>query len=272
MFETLKQARIRRHIPELLLLGCLPIISVQSNANAVEHELLYVGPAGASAHLGVLQGIAEANYQGEFMGVSFTLRETTPEDFTADAIGNSMAVFVDADVATYLWVLNSIDIPVLNLTRVDDSLRAACHDNDFHIMPGNRMYRDAEAQWRKKNPASNAIARAWHPDFVKYAARDLNKRFKKEQGVEMNSDSWAGWAAARLVTDSIVRRGIGDPDALLEFLRTDLEFDGQKGTDMSFRKTGQLRQLVLLVEDGRIVGEAPDDTSDMDTIGITECN
>jgi hypothetical protein len=45
------------------------------------------------------------------------------------------------------------------------------------------------------------------------------------------------------------------------------------GTDMNFRPTGQLRQPLLLVEDGKIAGEAPvrGVADDLDSLGNVEC-
>lgn len=44
---------------------------------------------------------------------------------------------------------------------------------------------------------------------------------------------------------------------MLHYLKTELSFDGQKGSNMTFRETGQLRQLLLIVEDNKIATEAP---------------
>jgi hypothetical protein len=54
-----------------------------------------------------------------------------------------------------------------------------------------------------------------------------------------------------------------------------MAFDGQKGVPHTFRDTGQLRQPLLLVEAGKLVGEAPVpgvvDTNDLDSLGLTSC-
>ena len=73
----------------------------------------------------------------------------------------------------------------------------------------------------------------------------------------MTDQAWAAWAAVKLVSDTVARLRSGEPGELLTALRNDLAFDGQKGVDMSFRDNGQLRQPLLLVEHGKIVGEAP---------------
>ena len=68
-----------------------------------------------------------------------------------------------------------------------------------------------------------------------------------------------------------------DVDAwiLLEYLKNELTFDGQKGSNMNFRKNGQLRQLILLVENDKIITEAPvrgvAKPPTLDSLGILDC-
>jgi hypothetical protein len=63
---------------------------------------------------------------------------------------------------------------------------------------------------------------------------------------------------------------------MLNYLKNELSFDGQKGSDMNFRITGQLRQLILLVENDKIVTEAPirgvAKPPTLDSLGILECS
>jgi hypothetical protein len=62
---------------------------------------------------------------------------------------------------------------------------------------------------------------------------------------------------------------------MLEYLKNDLVFDGQMGMEMNFRHTGQLRQPLLLIEAGKIVGEAPvrgiANPPTVDSLGNVEC-
>ena len=57
---------------------------------------------------------------------------------------------------------------------------------------------------REKSRLPDVEAWAWHPKFVRYAARDLNKRFLRVQGVAMDDDAWAGWAAIRMVAEGVI--------------------------------------------------------------------
>ena len=137
------------------------------------------------------------------------------------------------------------------------------------------MKADAVAQWRRTSQAEDVRAQAWHSDFVKFAARELNNRFRKAQGVPMDDDAWAGWAAVKMVSEAVVRGRSADPVEILAYLREEMEFDGQKGVPHSFRETGQLGQPLLIVEGGKLVAEAPvrgvADSDDLDSLGMTEC-
>ncbi|MGH8502597.1 MAG: hypothetical protein ACREVE_09005 [Gammaproteobacteria bacterium] len=89
----------------------------------------------------------------------------------------------------------------------------------------------------------------------------------------MDEQAWAGWAAAKMLTESIAPTD--DPERLLEHLNTKLVFDGHKGADMSFRPNGQLGQKLLLVDDDKVLGEAPVrgvvDPANLDSLGYSHC-
>lgn len=181
----------------------------------------------------------------------------------------------DADLLRQLAV-RWPDHAILNVRAREESLRETCLPNLLHVIPGDDMFRDAVLQWQKKNPGAEVSAVAWHPDFMKFAGRDLNKRFRAAFNTGMEDYAWAGWAAVKMISDMVARRGPEAPAALLEHLKVDLAFDGQKGIDLSFRPTGQLRQPLLLLEHGKLVGEAPvrgvaASDADLDSLGATEC-
>ncbi len=238
--------------------------------------LAYVGPEPHTALLGVKQGIEEANVQGRFLGQRYHL---------SHAVGLGRKGPEPANLAAILAVLDEPELrrlaaerpslAILNLTHEGDGLRERCMKNVLHISPSTRMKEDALAQWHKLYPRTRAAARAWHVDFVKYSAEQLNKRYRKAWGEAMDDAAWAGWAAVKLVTDSLARLGTMEPAKLLDYLKNDLSFDGQKGVDMSFRPDGQLRQVLLLVKNDKIVAEAPVQgiagTEQLDTLGATGC-
>lgn len=244
----------------------------------VEVRLAYVGSGTDTALLGVRQGLEEANLQGRFLGQRYELDVITPETAASADLGRHLAVVVAGEAA----LLNALattwpDHAILNVRAGDDALRTSCIANLLHVIPSEAMRRDAAAQWQKKQPGTQVAALAWHRDFMKFAGRDLNKRFSAAFGQGMDDYAWAGWAAVKMVSDMIARRGPETPGALLEHLKTELAFDGQKGIDLSFRPNGQLRQPLLLVEQDKLVGEAPvrgvaaSDT-DLDSLGTVECS
>ena len=243
---------------------------------AFEVRLIYVGSTDEAAWFGVLQGQHEANIQGRFLDQTYTVEAMTPEALS-QANQQAAAIIAAGDASAAQSLGEAMPgVAVFNVTADDDALRQACTANLLHVPPSNAMKADAVAQWLQKNPDASVEARAWHPKFVKYAARDLNKRFLKVQGVAMNDDAWAGWAAVRMVAEAVIRAQSTDPSALLSFMKTEIAFDGQKGVPHTFRDTGQLRQRLLIVDDaGKLTGEAPvrgvADTTDLDSLGVPSC-
>lgn len=237
-------------------------------------RLLYVGPAEGSEARGVARGLEEANHLGQFTGHRFVV-ETSWDEGGAAPTAVLVARETDAveDVVAQ-WAAQGV--AVLNLAARDAGLRRRCRANLLHVVPSDSMVAAAEAQWRGAHPEGPAArALAWHPEFVKYAARDLNKRFRASQGVAMDDGAWAGWAAVRMVAEAVVRTTNADPPTALAYLRDALVFDGQKGIALTFHPSGQLRQPLLLVAEGELVGEAPvrgvADIEDLDSLGLEPC-
>ena len=263
-----------RRIPLSAYCGYLLMTSLSGiELRAEEISVLYVGVADTSAHFGARQGLSEAVVQGEFMGIEY--RMLTAAEMDQENV-SPVAIIAAVEPTRLIQLVEAYpNLAIFNITANDTKLRELCRDNLFHIGPSAAMLADAEAQWRRHAPDSAARARAWHRTFQKYAAAQLNIRFKKQFATDMDDDAWAGWAAMKLLADTLVRQpSLGGAD-LIEALKTNQAFDGQKGADLSFRETGQLRQPVLLVEQDKIVGEAPvrgvADTSDLDSLGLAFC-
>ena len=254
----------------------LLLISNVTNAKTVEVNFAYIGQKNHSALLGIQQGLIEANLQGQFLNQKYKLDIITIENAGTHDFSDYIAVLTAVEADTFTKLAETLkNTPVFNLSLEDDSLRTECINNALHIIPSDAMKADAKGQWHKKKGDSNVKAQAWHPDFVKFAARDLNKRFKKNQKVAMDDHSWAGWAAVKMTSDAVARSKINDPTKMLHYLKSELAFDGQKGSVMNFRETGQLRQPILLVEDNKIVAEAPvrgiAKPPTLDSLGILNC-
>ncbi|HMM77762.1 MAG TPA: hypothetical protein PJ986_18815 [Gammaproteobacteria bacterium] len=259
-------ARSRAMLAALLLAAAPPLAA---QAPPLDVPLAFVGEATGAAHQGAEQGLAEAQLQGEFLGQRYRL-DAAPEEAIA---------IVAALPAAELQALAAAhpNVPVLNVAADDDALRDHCRANLFHVLPSARMAADALAQWHKAHPeAHGVVARAWHPAFEKYAASQLNKRYTEQFKQPMDDRAWAGWAAVKLVSDTVAREQAASAEVLLDALRNRLAFDGQKGIDMSFRSDGQLRQPLLLVAGEQIVGEAPVrgvvDIEDLDSLGPARCS
>ena len=236
----------------------------------------FVGDTGTSAYTGSLQGLSEANLQGQFLNLNYTLEVIDQKNAITTDYSNYIAIVSAADKNTFNEIaINNPDTAVFNITLDNDELRQECLPNALHIVPSNQMKVDAVNQWRKKVPETTASAQAWHPDYVKFAARDLNKRYAKSHDTKMDDTAWAGWAAIKMSSDTVARENIAEAGKLLNYLKTELKFDGQKGIEMNFRETGQLGQPLLLVENDEIVAEAPvrgvAKPPSEDSLGVLNC-
>jgi len=257
-----------------LLLSFFTLAAVQ--AEPVNYRMAYVGDKNNTAYLGAKQGLDEANRQGQFLNQNYTLDAISVQDALNADYSGFIAVIAALDHSAYLKLVEKLPgMTGFNVSLEDDDLRTACLPNALHIYPGKQMKTDAVAQWHQLHPEANVSAQTWHPDFVKFAARDLNKRYSKTHDTPMDDAAWAGWAAMKMTSDTIAREKISESGKMLEYLKNDLVFDGQMGIEMNFRQTGQLRQPLLLIEAGKIVGEAPvrgvANPPTVDSLGNVEC-
>jgi hypothetical protein len=256
------------------LFGLLCLLMLPAQAEIINVELHYVGPTEGGAWLGVQQGLAEANLQGEFLGQKYSLQPVSVDELAK--LKSVIAILVAADAEQVLSIAQSkqfANVAVFNLASDDDVLRSACLPNLLSTTVSQKMKQDAVAQMVAKKPESKAQAQGWHKDFRKFAASQLNNRFTKAQNAVMDDEAWAAWAAVKMLSDTVARTQSTDATVMLKYLKNDLAFDGQKGAGATFRDTGQLRQLVLLVEDDKIVAEAPlrGVKGGLDSLGLASC-
>jgi hypothetical protein len=259
-----------------ILVSMTLLAGVNTSAEPVHNKFAYAGDTKLSAYPGARQGLDEANLQGRFLNQSYELETISPDAVLTADYSSYIAVVAAVDHDTYLKLLDKLPgMPVFNVTLEEDDLRAACLPNALHVIPSRQMKMDAVAQWRKQHPESSATAQTWHPEFVKFAARDLNKRYSKTHKMPMDDMAWAGWAAVKMSSDTVARENITQAAKLLDYLKTSLLFDGQMGIELNFRPTGQLRQPLLLIENGKIAGEAPvkgaAEPPTLDSLGNVEC-
>jgi len=255
------------------------VLALWGTTGAVEEvQLVYVGST-TTVWRGIEQGLREANILGGFTGHTYTVEPVSPEALLGaqrDKLPLAIVAATDAETLQRLSAkFAAASVAVLNLLADDDALRQACLPNLLHVVPSARMKADAVAQWQKRKPTAQVQARAWHEDYTKFAAGELNNRFRKAQGLPMDDDAWAGWAVLKLLSEAVARAQSTEPARILAYLRHEMAFDGQKGVPQTFRDTGQLRQPLLLVEAGKLVGEAPVpgvvDSNDLDRLGLTSC-
>ncbi len=111
-------------------------------------------------------------------------------------------------------------------------------------------------------------ARAWHWSWERYGAPQLNQRFDrrvKRSGIpdiknrQMNDIDWAGWAAIKLITNSVPEPS---PDRQINLLQAvkhkDIALDVYKGSRGSFRSwNNQLRQPMLMATHDAVVAKLP---------------
>jgi ABC transporter substrate binding protein (PQQ-dependent alcohol dehydrogenase system) len=90
----------------------------------------------------------------------------------------------------------------------------------------------------------------------------------------MTDVDYAAWMAVRAIGEAATRTQSVDPDALMQFMRSDkFELAAFKGARLSFRPwDGQLRQPVLLVDARSLVSVSPQpgflhQFSELDTLG-----
>jgi hypothetical protein len=243
-----------------------------------EKKIVFLGDAKPEAtRTAIAASVDEAERQAGFLGIEYQFVVARPSE--AAEHDDALAVLVSGTPAEILGAADALadaHVPVFNVSSRDDRLRAQCRPNLFHVPPSDKMLADAVAQWRKANPNDkNVEARAWHGDFVKFSARELNRRWAEATGRSMSDEDWAIWAAYKLVSDAIANNPDAGPEDLLAYFREDMEFDSVKGVQSTFRETGQLRQPLLLVVDGKLAGEAPvrgvADSDDLDSLGGEQC-
>lgn len=257
-----------------ILIGMFSL-SFSAHSEETQHtRFAYFGEENNDTYLGIKQSLSEANRQGRFLGQQYDL-DVFESKLIVQDLSKHIAILTDTKNSQFLIDLANTypNHPVFNLAITDTTLRETCYSNILHILPSDAMNSAALQQWQQKSPDTPAKAQAWHPDFKKYAARDLNKRFLKKQKVPMVDASWAGWAGAKMTWDTYARGEAKNSKEMLEYLKNDLSFDGQKGLNMSFRVTGQLIQPILLVAGDKIVAEAPvrGVAKSVDSLGILAC-
>ncbi len=116
------------------------------------------------------------------------------------------------------------------------------------------------------------VALAWHPQYERFGAPQVSRRFAKSYKRPMTQQDWASWMAGKAIALAASGLAKGGGPELLAALNQ-LGLDGSKGVTMQFRPwDGQLQQTMLLTDGQGVIGTAPVDgvlhpKNTLDTLG-----
>ena len=245
---------ILRHYFTILKTSSFVILCLLSTlAYSKDLPLYFYGDMSSNEWYGAIQGLQEANAQGKFLQLNYKLiHKTKLDDVKADKPYAVISSLSPAKLRQAL--LANPQIPFLNISSIAEPFSRLCTPNLFYIRPHPSSLVAAEAAWKAEGRIE-AKAVLWHHSFKKYAAAQLNKRYKKNTDRRMNSESWSGWASVKLFSDTLARNGPESEISIVNFLKKSLAFDGQKGRDLFFNSYNYLEQPLLVIHDDKIVGE-----------------
>jgi ABC transporter substrate binding protein (PQQ-dependent alcohol dehydrogenase system) len=125
--------------------------------------------------------------------------------------------------------------------------------------------------------AAGLTALAWHWSWERQGAPQVNARFEALANRRMGDVDFAGWAAVRALTQSVLRSRSTDYQPVLDYLLGDrLNLDGSKGYPMSVRPWDhQMRQPIVLTTGNAVMQLAPVEGfmhqyNDLDTLGVDQ--
>lgn len=115
---------------------------------------------------------------------------------------------------------------------------------------------------------------AWHPQWERNGAPQLNRRFLKSAGRTMTEEDWAAWVAVRAIVEGVVRAGDSGKPLAEQLLEPGMTLELYKGFPGSFRPWDrQLRQSILLGTTDAVIALAPVEGAlhqfnTLDTLGL----
>lgn len=115
-------------------------------------------------------------------------------------------------------------------------------------------------------------ALAWQPQYERYGAPQVSRRFTKSAQRPMSAHDWSAWMGGKAIAGAVSEAPKG-PLAAVHKALLEGEVDGSKGVPMAFRPwDGQLRQPLLLTDGVGVIGAAPADgvlhpKNNLDTLG-----
>ena len=233
------------------------ILAATGHAYAQEGaEIIYFGARDDYALLGLGQGLEDSNRDKR----QYRLNVLTPDNFRPfkEPVPEAIFAAVDAESIRLLSYFNP-DVPIFNLAEDSPMLRGLCLANVFHISPSATLRAQALQTWKEKNPdAGDGEALAWHGNYRRGKAGDLNELFLRKRKVKMVEQAWAGWIAARIFADAKAKLTSAGRRNFVAFIRHETEVDGYKRSLVAFNSGGELRQDLLIVSDEQVVSESSD--------------
>ena len=207
----------------------------------------------------------------------------TPEDaLYADAIRHSAAKYEVRVVADRPWRFNpAAQQADTGHYEVNEEVNKATQGPNYDVLVvadeegnfGNQVaYRTARP--RPEAGTQGLVPEAWSPVMDEYASTELQLRFRRQSGRDMNNEAYGAWLAVRALGEGATRTGSLDPAKIAAYIRgPKFELSGYKGPPFSFRSwDGQLRQPVVLADTVSLVTIAPlpgflHQTNTLDTLG-----
>lgn len=125
--------------------------------------------------------------------------------------------------------------------------------------------------------AAGLVPLAWHPQWDRYGAPQLNRRFVKRANRPMTGQDWAAWVAMKAIVTVLEDKPQANLAQQLAALRSgEVVVDGFKGGTVGFRPwDGQLRQPIFLAHGDGVATQAPAEGAlhprdVLDTLGVDE--
>lgn len=110
-------------------------------------------------------------------------------------------------------------------------------------------YMDIVELWKNDTTKLTGVwPTIWYHELFRYSARELNNRFFNKFNKPMESVAWANWAAVKMISEAVIRSKSTEGKQMIEYLENNPQFDGHKGSALTFRASDhQLKQPLHLV-------------------------
>ena len=259
-----------RSPPHRLVIGMLALRSSPDDSS------------GESSSNGLTLGIEEAQRTGRLFGWEIVV--VLPPDSlpTIEAqrylIASTPTAIVGDLTRSALPDLRRTIAPLyLDLGSAPRRPHGECGDRAFRLLPSNRSAQPSTKADTEITTDRLSVV-AWHPALERFGAAQLNERYRKRFGTNMDERAWASWLSIKVLLDAALRTGTSDHCTLERFfLSATGRFDGHKGVPLFFDP--QTRELVQPLYAPRPSGElemvsippSNDATSRVPGMGGTRC-